>query len=55
MRKISTLFAVLMIVAGANAKTYTLGSGKWSDVAVWNGQYIGNTIGAAVVVKDSGQ
>ncbi len=55
MKKISTLFAALMIIAGANAKTYTIGSGKWSDVTVWNGQYIGNTIGANDVVIVTGQ
>jgi hypothetical protein len=55
MKKSSTLFAALIIFAAANAKTYTVSSGKWSDAAVWGGQYIGSTIGADDVVIITGQ
>ncbi len=55
MKKTSTLFAALIIFAAANAKTYTVSSGKWSDAAVWGGQYIGSTIGADDVVIITGQ
>ncbi len=55
MKKVSTLFTAIIIFAAANAKTYTVGSGKWSDAAVWGGQYIGSTIGANDVVIITGQ
>ena len=55
MKKTSILFAALIIFAAANAKTYTVSSGKWSDASVWGGQYIGSTIGANDVVVITGQ
>lgn len=55
MKKISTLLTAIIIFSAANAKTYTLGSGKWSDASVWGGQYIGSTIGAGDVVIITGQ
>lgn len=55
MKKISTLFAAMMILGAVSAKTYTIGSGKWSDNAVWGGKCIGSTIGANDVVIVTGQ
>jgi len=55
MKKISTLLTAIIIFSAANAKTYTVGSGKWSDASVWGGQYIGSTIGAGDVVIITGQ
>jgi hypothetical protein len=50
MKKVYTLIAAILTLTTANAKTYTIASGKWSDVAVWGGQYIGSTIKADDVV-----
>jgi len=55
MKKISTLFTALIILSATHAKTYTLTSGKWSDAAIWGGQYIGNKISADDVVIVTGQ
>lgn len=55
MKKISTLFAALTILTAANAKTYTLTSGKWTDAAAWGGEYAGATIKANDVVIITGQ
>ena len=55
MKKVSTLFAAILIFVAANAKTYTIGSGKWSDASVWGGKYIGNTVKADDVVIITGQ
>lgn len=44
-----------MFVNFANAKTYILDSGKWTDAKVWNNQYPGTTIGADDVVIIRGQ
>lgn len=45
--------SVLMITA-ANAKTYTVSSGKWTDAGIWNGEYPGTTIKADDVVIING-
>ena len=39
----------------AEAKTYTLGSGKWTDAKVWNNDYPGATIKADDIVIITGQ
>ena len=55
MKNFSTLFAAIIIFSTVNAKTYTVGSGKWSDASVWGGQYIGSVIKADDVVIVTGQ
>ena len=55
MKKLSTLIAAIIIFSTVNAKTYTVGSGKWSDASVWGGQYIGSVIKADDVVIVTGQ
>jgi hypothetical protein len=56
MKKIYPLLSAAILLAGTvNAKTYTLGSGKWNDANTWNGEYAGNTIKADDVVIVSGQ
>lgn len=55
MKKVYSLFAALLILTAANAKTYTVGSGKWSDASIWGGQYIGTTIKAEDEVIITGQ
>ncbi len=54
MKKLYTLIATLAIFTAANAKTYVVGSGKWSDASVWGGQYIGSVIKADDVVIITG-
>ena len=55
MKKVYTILAAILMITSANAKTYTVGSGKWSDASVWGGQYIGSTIKADDVVIITGQ
>jgi len=56
MKKLYTILAAtLMTTAVVNAKTYTLGSGKWTEAATWNGEYAGTTIKADDVVVITGQ
>ena len=55
MKKVYTILAIFATITTANAKTYSIGSGKWSDASVWNGQYIGSTIKADDVVIITGQ
>jgi hypothetical protein len=55
MKNVYTLIAAILTLATANAKTYTISSGKWSDVSVWGGQYIGSTIKADDIVIITGQ
>ena len=53
-----TLYAFLTALLTANlaeAKTYTLGSGKWTDANVWNNDYPGTTIKADDIVVIKGQ
>ena len=37
------------------ARTYTVGSGKWNDARIWNGDYAGSTINAGDIVHITGQ
>lgn len=55
MKKVYTIIAALLTIASANAKTYTVGSGKWTDAAVWGGDYAGSTIKAEDIVVVTGQ
>lgn len=56
MKKIYSLLSAAILLAGtANAKTYTLTSGKWNDAKTWSGEFAGNTIKAEDVVIVSGQ
>lgn len=53
MKKVYTILAILATTASF-AKTYTVGSGKWSDSKVWNNEYVGATIHANDVVIVTG-
>ena len=61
LRKVPTmkLFYTILIASlstnFASAKTYTLGSGKWTDAKIWNNNYPGSTIKADDVVIITGQ
>jgi hypothetical protein len=55
MKKVYILFSAILALNTANAKTYTINSGKWSDASVWGGQYIGSIIKADDVVIITGQ
>lgn len=55
MKKVYTIIAAVLTLANANAKTYTVGSGKWTDAAVWGGTYAGSTVKAEDVVIITGQ
>jgi hypothetical protein len=56
MKKFYTfLTAAIILSFNTQAKTYTLGSGKWNDANTWNGEYAGNTIKAGDVVVVTGQ
>lgn len=56
MKKLYTfLTAAIILSFNTQAKTYTLGSGKWNDANTWNGEYAGNTIKAGDVVVVTGQ
>lgn len=55
MKKVYTILAAIFTLTAANAKTYTVGSGKWSDASVWGGQYMGSTIKAEDEVIIVGQ
>lgn len=48
------LAAALLTASAAEAKTYTLGSGKWTDAAIWNGDYAGTTVKEGDVVIIAG-
>jgi hypothetical protein len=50
-----TILAAILLTNFAAAKTYTLGSGKWTDAKVWNNDYPGTTIKASDVVIITGQ
>lgn len=55
MKKLYTLLAATtLLITGANAATYTLGSGKWNDANVWGGNYVGTVIKAGDEVVISG-
>ncbi|MCW5908411.1 MAG: hypothetical protein KIS94_11165 [Chitinophagales bacterium] len=56
MKKLYTLLsAAILLSFNTQAKTYTLGSGKWNDANTWNGDYAGNTVKAGDVVIITGQ
>ena len=55
MKKVYTIIAAALMFSAANATTYTVGSGKWTDASAWNGQYPGTTIKADDVVIINGQ
>jgi hypothetical protein len=44
-----------MITTVCFAKTYTLGSGKWTDQSIWNNDYAGTTVKSNDVVIITGQ
>lgn len=48
------LAAALLTATAAEAKTYTVNSGKWTDAAAWNGEYAGTTIKEGDVVIIAG-
>ena len=50
-----TILAASMLSNLASAKTYTIGSGKWTDTKIWNNEYPGTTIKADDIVIISGQ
>jgi len=50
-----TILAAILICNFASAKTYTLGSGKWTDAKVWNNDYPGTIIKADDIVVITGQ
>ncbi len=53
MKKVYTILAIFATTVSF-AKTYTVGSGKWSDAKVWNNEYAGSTIKAEDVVIVTG-
>lgn len=55
MKKFYTILAAALLTATvAEAKTYTVSSGKWTDAAAWNGDYAGTTIKEGDVVIIAG-
>ena len=46
---------IMLCIISAQARTYTIGSGKWTDPKVWGNQYPGATIKAGDVVIIKGQ
>jgi hypothetical protein len=48
------LAAALLTATVAEAKTYVVSSGKWTDAAAWNGDYAGTTINEGDVVVITG-
>lgn len=55
MKAISIIGMAMLLALMVQAKTYTIGSGKWSDPRVWGSQYPGSTIKAGDVVIITGQ
>lgn len=55
MKKVYTILAAVFALTAAQAKTYTIGSGKWNDAKVWNNEYAGATVKADDVVIITGQ
>ena len=55
MKAIITIIITLTIATFANAKTYTLTSGKWNDAKTWNNQFPGTTIKAGDMVVITGE
>lgn len=55
MKKLYTILAAALLTASvAEAKTYVVSSGKWTDAAAWNGDYAGTTINEGDVVIIAG-
>ncbi len=50
MKAISIMVTLVLFFNGLQAKTYTIGSGKWTDPRLWENEYIGSTIKAGDVV-----
>jgi hypothetical protein len=55
MNKIAMVVMAMLCIISANAKTYTLDSGKWTDPKVWGNEYIGAIIKAGDTVVITGQ
>ncbi|GEM_PF-1564639 len=55
MKTFYTILALTLAAEFADAKTYTLGSGKWTDAKIWNNDYPGTTIKADDIVIITGQ
>ncbi len=55
MKTFYTILALTLATEFADAKTYTLGSGKWTDAKIWNNDYPGTIIKADDVVIITGQ
>jgi hypothetical protein len=55
MKSFYTVLAATLMANFAQAKTYTLGSGKWTDAKVWNNGYPGTTIKTDDIVIITGQ
>ena len=52
MKTLTLLLAILLFTITVQAKTYIIGSGKWSDASIWGGEYMGSVIkiGDSVIV-----
>jgi hypothetical protein len=55
MKTIAMITLTVLCSIATQAKTYTIGSGKWTDPKIWGTQYIGSTIKAGDVVFITGQ
>jgi hypothetical protein len=55
MKTVNLVLAVMLFGTAIQAKTYTIGSGKWSDPCSWSDQSIGTTIKAGDIVIITGQ
>jgi hypothetical protein len=55
MKSLYILIATTLIANATFAKTYTVGSGKWTDASIWTNGYPGTTISADDEVIVNGQ
>jgi hypothetical protein len=55
MKAFYTILLITLATNFASAKTYTLGSGKWTDAKIWNNDYPGTTIKTNDIVIITGQ
>jgi hypothetical protein len=55
MKTIAMIVIGVLCSIATQAKTFTIGAGKWTDPKVWGSQYIGTTIKAGDVVIITGQ
>ena len=46
---------IILFITSAQAKTYIIGSGKWSDPCLWSDNQVGSTIKAGDMVIVTGQ